>query len=293
MGAECCSTIESQLDVIESKADAITCLGSCNTQPLANTLTSCCSAIDQQLSVIDADIGHITCAGSCNTAPLMQALTGCCSAVESQLEFIESKIEAIGGCTCEATAIHQSDIPKVITVAGAYCLAEDVTVGASANGITVNVPFVSIDLSGRTIQGGMNGIVINADHVMIRNGTVRDASNANIGLMSNNCLIEQCDLVNSALYGVQMFGGTRNRIYDCCALNNGYAGFSLSQSFTNNVIRCKAVGNGIDEFAFGFFASQGGNNLFEACKAEGTHAAYDEDVHIVAGFYLNDEHIVG
>ncbi|HRN77646.1 MAG TPA: right-handed parallel beta-helix repeat-containing protein [Candidatus Dependentiae bacterium] len=262
----------SQLDVIESKIDNLSVEVSIDNQLICSKLEVIDSKIDEiviesdasQLDVIESKIDVID-----NDLSIDNEL------ICSKLLVIESKVDLLA---CP-TMITQADIPYTITVAGTYCLGEDVANASGSYAITISSDDVVLDLHEYTITGnassGIHIIVIDdtIDNVTIKNGFLRDATDSlSFGIFageSTGCsnvkisnvhmhntvgggiwafeidglIIEGCTVTDSPDgTGIQLSGSGGNvYIADCTIKNVGGNGISSSLETGNIVIeRCVA-----------------------------------------------------
>lgn len=93
-----------------------------------------------------------------------------------------------------------ASVPTTITVAGVYCLTDDVTLGGSGTALTVDGPQgVVIDLNGHSLSASSAGtalLVRNAKRVTLRNGSIVGFDRAAL-LMANS--------YNTVLEDLQIF----------------------------------------------------------------------------------------
>ncbi|MBU0679274.1 MAG: right-handed parallel beta-helix repeat-containing protein [Verrucomicrobia bacterium] len=123
------------------------------------------------------------------------------------------------------TEISQDMIPYQIDNAGSYVVTENLSAGASQNGITVNADNVTIDLNGFSIYGitnSFNGIVSTSSriNVTVINGSVRDCGDDGIDLSTAvNCLVKNVRASNNGAAGIQL--GDASTVIECTAIGNG------------------------------------------------------------------------
>ena len=129
---------------------------------------------------------------------------------------------------------------------GSYYLTGNVTIGASANGITVTAGNVTIDLNGFTLagagSGSGSGILLNGgvSNVTISNGTIR----------------------NWGSHGINGLGNSKVRAEKLRVISNG--GIGIAADVNAEVVNCVAesnVGNGIQATD---------NCLIKNCQVTGT-----------------------
>ena len=206
---------------------------------------------------------------------------------------------------CGATLITSGPI----TANGSYCLVQDVP-----GGLAINASNVTLDLSGRTVSGGitfsnrdfikiMNGVVegtaiidgitaTNSTSITLENVTIRNSRvGANFNLVSGGT-ISGCTFISNTT-GVELTNAVNVTINDSIALNNSNAGFCLLSSTTNCIRDCKAFSTGfnnrnvLDQTIIGFVSADGYGNIFERCIANATQALSTTDYNsLIAGFAL-------
>ncbi len=184
---------------------------------------------------------------------------------------------------------------STINQAGFYKLAANVS-----NQITISADNVTLDMSGYTVSGGVNGIQIqpNFGNIVIRNGTINTVTSDGIfvGSGCNDITIEDI-VIKNALIGIHFSSVTTGAIENCemsqnttgilldnshninlkncVAFCNTHASFDLISSTTNCFEDCKALSTGegnvdLNGTIFGFVSQNGYGNIFERCIANST-----------------------
>lgn len=114
--------------------------------------------------------------------------------------------------------------PVTLNSPGSYRLTSDLTVGTSANGISVTASDVTLDLNGFTIRSSSSqgyGILISsATNVEIRGGTIRGFDYG--VFMSNSELVGVIDVraLGNATYGI-LAQGNGSIVRGCTVAGNG------------------------------------------------------------------------
>jgi parallel beta-helix repeat protein len=150
------------------------------------------------------------------------------------------------------TPVSQANVPFSINAPGSYFLTENL--GATVNGqigIVVNVPDVTLDLSGFRIGNSevatfAHGIFIaaNSRAVQIRNGVISGCSSNGIGTATGVGGCQFSDLRLTGNGGDGLFGGHSALVERCTALNNVGNGITVLSNSTVNA--CISNRNGRD-----------------------------------------------
>jgi len=243
---ECCSTMTQDFQftwtILADLNDTIT--DCCSTMTadfqstwtiladLNDTLTECCSTMTQDFQftwTILADLNDTITTDFQFTwtilADLNDTITDCCSTMTQDFQFTWTILadlkDTLTNCGMPF-AITQALIPFTITEPGLYCLAEDVTL--SGTGIIIESDNVILDLNEHQMIGGVVGIsVLSEANVIIKNGIVRDQTEANISVDNietsiTNLLIQECQLLDATNNGLQVFATFRDIIIQDCII---------------------------------------------------------------------------
>jgi WD domain, G-beta repeat. len=248
--------VESQLDVIESKIDALHFSVSDN----------CCSTID----VIESKIDILTCPAP---TPISTAQT----------------------ISTSGSYILCNNISGTITIAASDVVL-DLNNYKISNGIVVNGGLDQITMRNGVVEGSTNGILVNGGsrNITIENITVKNASLGS-GIKFTNvtdATIDGCTLTSNST-GFQLNNSHKISVNNTVANCNSHAGFDLISSTTNTFIDCKALSTGqgntvqFNNEVAGFVSLNGYGNIFERCIANSTQALSTTDSNsLIAGFAL-------
>ncbi len=243
-----------------------------------------------------------------------QILYKVCDTIPSQLDVIESKIDAltfsVEDSPCGPTAILAA--PTTISIAGNYCLANDVM-----GDITITANDVDLDMNNRRVTGSINvsgarkrvtiengivdgdeiaadGIAVGAgsSEITINNVTVEKAMRGIHFDTVSNSVVENVTLSQNGT-GLTLENSYKVNISDSVAACNTQIGFELIASSTNCIVSSKALSTGegntreFENDVFGFVSTNGSGNIFERCIANATQALSTTDCQsLVAGFAL-------
>ncbi|MGE0206365.1 MAG: right-handed parallel beta-helix repeat-containing protein [Candidatus Babeliales bacterium] len=189
---------------------------------------------------------------------------------------------------------------------GTYCLINDI-VGT----ITIAADSVTLDLNGKSISGGANGVYSsNHTDITIKNGLIKNATENGIkftnvtdisifsiklrnntkGIALNSVkggfITESIMLENAT--GLELVQTSKVFVKNCIAQENTIVGFSLVDSDNNTFKECTAMCNGLsgNDSAYGFISDNGRSNIFEQCNAQGTITTQTTLDFVAAGFAL-------
>ncbi|NCC51477.1 MAG: right-handed parallel beta-helix repeat-containing protein [Spartobacteria bacterium] len=154
-------------------------------------------------------------------------------------------------------------LPVAITQPGSYYLMGNLTLPGGMDGITIDADDVVLDLNGYALNGagaGASGIVMTNNHsnVAIRNGIVR---NWGVGIdlgMSYNAMFSELQCFNNSFDGLA--AGPFSEVRNVLSSGNGGMGIFLAQGC--RVHACTAHDNSI-----GIYASGTGNEIVD-CTAQ-------------------------
>ena len=210
------------------------------------------------------------------------------SLIADQVSTIESKVDVLyqDSFTIESkldylTACDYDPLPAPTTLStayGAYCLSADMSgdLAITGSGIT-------LCLNGHTISGGTNGILVSGDEVVIKNGTVRNASASGIKITGDKCTLQDITAVGNVT-GFEFNGADNTSINSCRAIDNTREGFLLTNAQKNNFEQCEAVNtSGVGTVA-GFKTTGGMGNNFVDCKINGVTSS-NADAYGLLGSY--------
>ncbi len=204
----------------------------------------------------------------------------CCS---YKLDTILQNVLATRAC-CEqngqdgACALTPITAPGIIDAPGAYCLANNID-----GTITIDAPNVFFDLNGHTIQNSTNGIVVNGDRAVVKNGMVQNMSENGILVNAQKCAFDTVSSIANK-NGFLFDHAYENYLQGCAALQNTSAGFSFVSSSTNYAFRCRAIGTQGTGDTYGFIATAGSDNVFESCMVDATRTSSGSCIVDVPGY---------
>jgi hypothetical protein len=185
--------------------------------------------------------------------------------------------------------------PITIRRTGKYKLIGNLNVPAGRNGINVTANYVTIDLNGFRIAGGVIGInASNRNGLTVMNGTIRNATSQGIDAR-NFAVVQDMQITNNGGMGVKLRNNGRV-LRSTISRNNSVNIYCVS--------RCLIAGNviteSVTESGIGLFTTAGGhlvlnnviaNNHLFAIYAEGK-AGYANNTVTGNGTY-NNSSIVG
>jgi parallel beta-helix repeat protein len=141
-----------------------------------------------------------------------------------------------------------TSLPYNITQPGSYVLNSNLTGVGGQDGIAVNAANVTIDLQGfelRGVSGSPSGIVILADNVEVRNGTIRDWHDFGVWAGLSELVVDDVRFFGN---GGGVWAGGRASVRDCQVTGPAtfpvtpQAGITVGDSST--VVNCVSENNG-------------------------------------------------
>ena len=142
--------------------------------------------------------------------------------------------------------IYQTDIPYTVTASGNYCLAQDVTIGAGDDGITISANDVELDLNGHRLDGAGsadNGVVLSvgADRITVKNGFVSGSSISGIQLLGNQNVVIDGLIISEGQFtsrGIRLEDCNYVSIKNCDVVKDFSTGIDLLDSNELVVTKC-------------------------------------------------------
>ncbi len=275
------SSVNSRIDVccglLSSKIDAITCNAACDSSSVSSKIDLCCFTLGSKVDAVDASVAD------------------CCFTIQSKLDTAS---------LCAATIITG---PTTLSLAGTYCLANDVTrpALASPNNQTILITGDNIifDLNGHNVSNdggaGNAGIRVSssASEIIIRNGFVQKNSgtiNTGTGILleagAHNIRIDPM-YISSWDIGISISQVDSLVIADTDIHNNASNGILCALSTNIDIQRCLVNNNATGAGAFSGISLFGLGGIFtnnvtiSDCKINSNGADLNDN-----GLEINNAH---
>jgi parallel beta-helix repeat protein len=202
------------------------------------------------------------------------------SLIVDQVSTIESKIDVLyqDSFTVESkldylTACDYDPLPAPTTLStdyAAYCLSADM-----AGDLAITGSGITLCLNGHTITGGTNGILVSGDEVVLKNGTVRNASASGIKITGDKCTLQDITAVGNVT-GFELNGADNGNVSSCRAIENTREGFLLTNAQKNNFEQCEAITTSGAGLVSGIKTTGGTGNNFVDCTVNGVTSSAGE-----------------
>ena len=208
------------------------------------------------------------------------------SLIADQVSTIESKVDVLyqDSFTVESkldylTACDYDPLSAPTTLStdyAAYCLSADMSGDLSITGSGI-----ILSLNGHTISGGTNGILVSGDEVVIKNGTVRNASASGIKITGDKCTLQDITAVGNVT-GFEFNGADNCTVSACRAIDNTREGFLLTNAQKNNFEQCEAITTSGAGLVAGIKTTGGTGNNFVDCTVNGVTSSAGEAYGLLA-----------
>ena len=208
------------------------------------------------------------------------------SLIADQVSTIESKVDVLyqDSVTVESkldylTACDYDPLPAptiLSTDYGAYCLSADMSGDLSITGSGI-----ILSLNGHTISGGTNGIFVSGNEVVIKNGTVRNASASGIKIAGDKCTLQDITAVGNVT-GFEFNGADNCTVSACRAIDNTREGFLLTNAQKNSFEQCEAITTSGAVLVAGIKTTGGTDNNFIDCTVNGVTSSAGEAYGLLA-----------